>query len=171
MIEEIRERLTKEIDQLNHELHVVLPETLRRARELGDLRENGDFQAAVERQGFIGARLEQLRDRMSRLSSIDLSKVPKDRVGLGSVVTVIDLDTREQEVLELVIPDAMDVDKGHISVSSPLGRALLDLAVGEETTVQLPFGRRQLKIETLRTMHEQGEPDAPPKAKTKKKRK
>lgn len=155
MIEAIRERLAKEVEQLNHELHFVLPEVLKKARELGDLRENADFQAALERQHFIQARLNQLRDRLGRLSSIDIRKIPRERVGLGSVVTVRDLDTNDREVFELVIPDAMDVDAGHISVSSPLGRALLGLKQGEEAAVLLPYGRRQLKVERLQTIHEQ----------------
>ena len=171
MIEEIRERLQKEIEQLNHELHVTLPETLEKAREMGDLRENGDYQAAVERQGFVQARLNQLRDRLSRLSSVDTTKIPRDRVGLGSMVTVIDLDTKDREVFELVIPDAMDIDAGHISVSSPLGRALMDLTVGEEATVMLPVGSRRLKLEKLRTIHEQldAEPKKPKKTRKSKK--
>ncbi len=165
MIEAVRKRLSKEIEQLNHELHVVLPETLQKARELGDLRENGDYQAAVERQQFVQARLNQLRDRLSKLSSIDLAKVPRDRVGLGSVVTVLDQETDEQHVYELVIPDAMDVDAGHISVSSPIGRALLELEVGDETTVRLPIGTRSLRIEALQTIHEQlAKKDDPPDA-------
>lgn len=155
MIEEIRERLSKEVQQLNHELHVVLPEVLQKARELGDLRENADFQAAIERQQFIQARLSHLRDRLGRLSSIDTNKIPRDRVGLGSIVTVLDLETQDREVFELVIPDAMDVDAGHISVSSPLGQALLGLQQGEEAGVQLPFGTRRLKIERIQTIHVQ----------------
>ncbi len=155
MIEEIRDRLAKEVTELNHELHVVLPETLRKALELGDLRENADYQAAIERQQFIQARLSQLRDRLSKLSAIDLSKVPRDRVGIGSIVSVLDLDTEDREVFELVIPDAMDLDAGHVSVSSPMGRALHNGQVGDKVSVQLPFGTRRLKIEKLRTIHEQ----------------
>ncbi len=155
MIEEIRARLSQEVQDLNHELHVVLPETLKKAIELGDLRENADYQAALERQRFIGARLNHLRDRLSKLSSIDLQKIPRDEVGLGSIVTVLDLETKDREVFELVIADLMDLDAGHISVSSPLGRALLGLKVGEETGVQLPFGTRRLKLEKLQTIHEQ----------------
>lgn len=155
MLEAIREKLSAEIEALNHELHVVLPDILKKARELGDLRENGDFQAAIERQGFITARLNQLRDRLSKLSGVDLSKVPKDRVGLGSKVTVKDLDTNEIEVWELVIPDAMDVDLGHISVSSPLGRALLDHKAKDTVEARLPMGTRQLKIQKLETLHDQ----------------
>lgn len=155
MLDEIREKLSAEVEALNHELHVVLPETLKRARELGDLRENGDFQAAIERQGFVQARLNILRSRLSKLSQIDLSKIPADRIGLGSRVTVQDVDTKEREDWELVIPDAMDVDAGQVSVSSPLGRALIDRKKGQTTTVQLPTGKRQLKILHVRTFHDQ----------------
>ena len=126
MIEEICRKLMAEVEVLNHELHVVLPDTLEKAIAHGDLRENADYQAAIERQGFIGARLEHLRSRLFQLSEIDLSKVPKDRVGLGSRVTVVDLDTKVEEIFEVVIPDAVEVDNGQISVASPLGRALLD---------------------------------------------
>jgi transcription elongation factor GreA len=154
MIEETRKKLQAEVEALNHELHVVLPETLKKAIELGDLRENADYQAAIERQGIIGARLEQLRSRLHKLAEVDLSKVPADRVGLGSRVTVIDMDTKEEEVFEVVIPDAVNVDEGHISVSSPLGQALLDKKVKSVARVQLPFGTRRLKIKKLLTMHD-----------------
>jgi transcription elongation factor GreA len=153
MIEETRNKLLAEVEALNHELHVVLPETLKKAIELGDLRENSDYQAAIERQGIIGARLEQLRSRLHKLAEVDLSKVPADRVGLGSTVTVVDLDTKEQEVYEVVIPDAVDVGEGHISVSSPLGQALLDKKVNSVAKVLLPFGTRRLKIVELSTLH------------------
>jgi transcription elongation factor GreA len=155
MLDAIRQKLLAEVEALNHELHVALPEALQKARELGDLRENGDFIAAIERQRFIQARLNQLRERLGRLSQIDLTKIPRDRVGLGSRVTVTDLDTKTQEVWELVIPDAMDVDAGQISVSSPLGRALLDRKRNDEVTVQLPIGTRRLRIDELITFHRQ----------------
>ena len=154
MIEETRNKLLAEVEALNHELHVVLPETLKKAIELGDLRENSDYQAAIERQGIIGARLEQLRSRLHKLSEVDLSKVPTDRVGLGSRVTVLDMDTKEEEVYEVVIPDAVDVEEGHISVSSPLGQALLEKKVKNVAKVQLPFGSRRLKIVKLSTLHD-----------------
>jgi len=154
MIEETRNKLLAEVEALNHELHVVLPETLKKAIELGDLRENSDYQAAIERQGIIGARLEQLRSRLHKLSEIDLSKVPADRVGLGSRVTVLDMDTKEEETYEVVIPDAVDVEDGHISVSSPLGQALLEKKVKNVAKVQLPFGSRRLKIVKLSTLHD-----------------
>ena len=154
MIEEIRAKLQAEVQALNHELHVVLPKVLERAREHGDFRENGDYQAAVERQQFIQARLGHLSQRLSRLSHIDAAEIPRDRVGLGSRVAIRDLDTDEQEVWELVIPDALDVDADHISVSSPLGRALLDRKVEETVTADLPRGSRRFRIEEVLTFHD-----------------
>ena len=155
MIEEIRQKLTDEVEQLNHELNVTLPEALKKALAQGDLRENGDYHAALERQGFVHARLSHLRSRLAKLSQIDLSKVPNDRVGLGSRVEVQDTSTKEREVYELVIPDAMDMDKGQVSVASPLGRGLLDHKKGETVTIRLPASTRKLKIMKLSTLHDQ----------------
>lgn len=155
MIEEIKQKLTREVEQLNHELNVALPEALKKALQQGDLRENGDYHAALERQQFVHARLSHLRSRLAKLSQIDLSKVPRDRVGLGSRVEVQDAETKERETYELVIPEAMDMDAGHISVASPLGRGLLDHKRGETVSVRLPAGSRKLKILKVRTLHQQ----------------
>ncbi len=153
MLDDTRKKLLDEVEALNHELNVVLPKTLEAARELGDIRENGDFQAAVERQQFIQTRLGHLSQRLSRLSQINLNDIPRDRVGLGSRVTVRDLDTGEEDVWELVV-DAMDLDSNQVSASSPLGRALINQKVGQTTTVSLPRGTRQLQIQEVRTFHE-----------------
>jgi transcription elongation factor GreA len=155
MLEEIRQKLSEEVQRLNHELAITLPETLKKALQQGDLRENGDYHAALERQQFIHARLTHLRSRLSKLSQIDLSRIPADRVGLGSRVIVEVVGTRERETYELVIPDAMDFDGNQISVASPLGRGLLDKKVGETAVVALPAGPRKLKIVELVTFHQQ----------------
>ena len=159
MIEEIKQKLTQEVEQLNHELNVTLPEALKKALAQGDLRENGDYHAALERQQFVHMRLSHLRSRLAKLSQIDLSKVPSDRVGLGSRVDVQDVESKERETYELVIPDAMDMDKGHISVASPLGRGLLDHKKGETVTIRLPAMTRKLKIIKFSTLHDQVEAD------------
>ena len=153
MLDDIRQKLLDEVEALNHELNVVLPQALEKARELGDLRENGDYQAAVERQQFVQARLGHLSRRLSKLSQIDLNEIPKDRVGLGSRVTVRDVDTGEKEVWEVVV-DAMDVDSNQVSASSALGRALLDHKVDETVTVSLPRSTRQLQILEVLTFHD-----------------
>lgn len=155
MIEVVRQKLQAEVEQLNHELNVTLPEALKKALALGDLRENGDYHAALERQQFVQARLSHLRSRLSKLSQIDLSKIPVGRVGLGSRVVVIDVVTQVSERFEMVIPDLMEFDGGQISVASPLGRGLLDRQIGDTVSVHLPSGVRQLKILELVTLHEQ----------------
>jgi transcription elongation factor GreA len=157
MLDAVKKQLSTEVEKLNHELNVTLPEALKKALALGDLKENGDYHAALERQGFVQARLNQLRSRLTKISNIDLTKIPKDRVGLGSRVVVQDMSTKEKENWELVIPDAMDVDKGQISVSSPLGQALVDKKVGDTSVVHLPAGTRKLKILKLLTFHQQAE--------------
>jgi transcription elongation factor GreA len=155
MLEDVRKQLQAEVEALNHEISVTLPATLKKALQNGDLRENGDYHAALERQHFVQVRLTQLRLRLAKISQIDLSKVPQGRVGLGTKVTVKDLSSGATEDLELVIPEAMDFDRGHISVSSPLGRGLVDREVGDVAVVQLPAGVRKLKILGLRTLHDQ----------------
>jgi transcription elongation factor GreA len=160
MIEEIKQKLNREVEQLNYELNVTLPEALKKALQQGDLRENSDYHAALERQQFVHARLSHLRSRLAKLSQIDLSKVPRDRVGLGSRVEVQDAETKERETYELVIPDAMDMDAGHVSVASPLGRALLDHKAGQTVPVRLPAGTRKLEILKVVTLHRQVNEDA-----------
>jgi len=155
MLEEIRQKLSEEVQKLNHELAITLPEALKKALAQGDLRENGDYHAALERQQFVHARLSHLRSRLSKLSQIDLSKIPTDRVGLGSRVVVEVVGTKERETYELVIPDAMDFDGNQISVASPLGRGLLNKKVGETAVVALPAGPRKLKVVELATFHQQ----------------
>jgi transcription elongation factor GreA len=155
MLEEVRKLLQGEVEALNHEISVTLPATLKRAIRNGDLRENGDYHAALERQQFVQARLSHLRGRLAKLSQIDVSKIPTGQVGLGSKVTVEDTATGNREDLELVIPDAMDFDRGHISVASPMGRGLVDKKVGDVAVVQLPGGVRKLRIVSFRTLHDQ----------------
>ncbi len=154
MLDAIKQKLSDEVGRLNHELSVTLPDTLKRALANGDLRENGDYHAALERQAFVHARLSHLRSRLAKLSQVDLSKIPTDRVGLGSRVTVEDVATRTREKYELVIPDAMDFDGEQVSVASPLGKGLLGKKVGEVALVQLPAGVRKLKLVQLRTFYD-----------------
>ncbi len=159
MLEKIIEQLQTEVGVLNHELNIILPAALEKAVANGDLKENGDYHAALERQGFVSARLSQLRGRLVKLSSIDISKIPADKVGLGSHVRVKDLDTGDSESYELVVPDAIDFDKGQISVGSPLGSALLNKRPGDTTDVRLPMGTRKLKILKLTTLHDLAKED------------
>ena len=154
MIEEVIQKLQAEVETLAHELNVTLPKALEKAIALGDLKENGDYHAALERQQFVQARLSHLTSRLTKLSQIDISKIPTDCVGLGSRVVVIDKATKKKETIELVIADAMDLDLGQVSVASPLGSALIGKKPGDATEARLPMGTRKLKIVSLETLHD-----------------
>jgi len=156
MLDAAKKLLGDEIERLNHELNVTLPEAFKKAVALGDLKENGDYHAAKERQAFISARLGHLRQRLAKLNQIDLAKIPQDSAGLGSRVVVEDVATKKKESYELVVPDSMDFDNPeHISIASPLGRAMVEKKVGDVIAVQLPGGTRKLKIRELVTFHQQ----------------
>ncbi len=156
MLEAAKKSLGEEIERLNHELNVTLPEAFKKAVALGDLKENGDYHAAKERQAFVSARLTHLRQRLAKINSIDLSKIPADSAGLGSKVVVEDQATKKKEAYELVVPDSMNFDDPtHISIASPLGRAMVEKKVGDMIVVQLPAGIRKLKLLELHTFHQQ----------------
>lgn len=156
MLDAAKKALGDEIERLNHELNVTLPEAFKKAVALGDLKENGDYHAAKERQAFVSARLSHLRSRLAKINSIDLSKIPVDSAGLGSRVVVEDQGSKKRENYELVMPDAMDFDNPeHISIASPLGRAMVERKKGDLIAVQLPAGIRKLKIVELLTFHQQ----------------
>ena len=154
MIREMQEKLGKEIEELSHELKVTLPQAIATAVEMGDLRENSEYKAALERQQFVQARLGQLTHRMQQLSQLATIEAPRDRVGLGSTVRVVDLETDEQETYVLVLSEMMDFDAGHISLQSPLGLALRDRQVGDEVKLRLPTIVRKLKVVEIITIHD-----------------
>ena len=164
MIEALKQKLGDEVEKLQFELNVTLPGEIRKAVEMGDLRENSEYKAALERQQFVRARLGQLRERLSKLSSIDVTQIPHDRVGLGSRVVVKDEKTGLKETYQLVFGDAVEFDEGHVTMSSPIGRSLLGKTVGEIAYLKLPTIVRQLKVTELQTIHELSEEDVAPKA-------
>ena len=125
MIEALKQKLGEEVEKLQYELNVILPNEIRKAVELGDLRENSEYKAALERQQFVQARLGQLRQRLSKLSSIDPTQIPRDKAGLGSKVVVEDQKTKQRETYYLVFGDALEFQEGHVTMASPIGRALL----------------------------------------------
>jgi transcription elongation factor GreA len=153
---ELKKRLEEEIAQLETELRVELPKEILRAREYGDLSENAEYHAAKERQAFVNARLNQLNGRLREVSMIDMSKIPHDRVGLGSQVIVLDLIKDERITYRLVTSEDVDVSKGMISTSSPIGRGLLGRMVGDEVPIQIPGGKKLLEIVELLTIHQLG---------------
>jgi transcription elongation factor GreA len=157
MIQEMREKLSREIEALSYELTVTLPQAIATAAALGDLRENSEYKAALERQQLVQVRLGQLHARLNQLNQLAATEAPPDRVGLGSRVTVLDLDTHQRDEYTVVLAEMMDLDAGHISLGSPLGRALKDRRPGDEVSLWLPVGVRRLRVERVVTIHEQQE--------------
>ena len=154
---EIKKKLQDEITTLEYELHVELPKEILKARAHGDLSENAEYHAAKDRQGFVNARLNQLKKRLSEIAMVDFSKIPHDRVGLGSKVTVLDTKREEEIAYNLVTSEEADAANGKISTTSPIGRALLGKEVGDVVRVQSPGGSKELEILKLATIHDLAE--------------
>ena len=153
----MKERLIKkfedEIHALDRELKLELPREIKRARELGDLRENAEYHAAKERQRLVEARISMLQTRVAEISLLNVDRIPADRAGFGSTLHVIE-STGETRVFQLVMPEDADAAKGLISTTSPIGRALLNKEPGDSVKVITPGGTRQFEIVKLVTIHD-----------------
>jgi len=152
-MEELKRKLEAEIAALETELRIELPREISKARAHGDLSENAEYHAAKERQGVVNARLGQLRARLRELSMVDMSRIPRDRVGLGSTVVVLDAHKDEEITYKLVTSEEADVANGRISTTSPIGRGLLGKQVGDTVRVEIPGGVREMEILQLVTIH------------------
>jgi len=151
---DIKKKLQDEIATLDHELHVELPKEILKARLHGDLKENAEYHAAKERQGFVNARINQLKKRLADISMIDFTKIPRDRVGLGSIVVVLDTKREEEITYHLVTTEEADAPNGKVSTTSPIGRSMLGKEVGDVAKVQSPGGVKELEILKLTTIHD-----------------
>src|SRR4030081_2136251 len=150
----IKQKLLEEIDQLSHELNVDLPKEIAVARAHGDLSENAEYKFAKERQGYVNAKISQLKKRMGDLGMLNLSNIPKDRAGYGSRLTVLDTQRDVKIEYKLVSTEEADVEKGLISTTSPIGKALLNKKVGDEIEVATPAGKKEFELVRLVTIHD-----------------
>ncbi|MBV9155513.1 MAG: transcription elongation factor GreA [Acidobacteriaceae bacterium] len=153
-MEDLKKKLQDEIAALEYELRNELPKEILKARAHGDLSENAEYHAAKERQAWVNARLGHLQGRLREFSMIDFSKIPRDRVGLGSQVVVLDLDKDEEHAYNLVTSEEADVAHGKISTSSPIGKGLLGKRVGDTVKIQIPDGMREMEILRVTTIHD-----------------
>jgi transcription elongation factor GreA len=155
----MKARLIKKFEDelmvLEKELKTELPQEIKRARELGDLRENAEYHAAKERQRLVEARISLLKKRVSDIHLMQLEKIPRDKVGFGSTVHLKD-GSGTITIYQLVMPEDADVEQGMISTASPIGRAMLNKEEGDEVTVTTPAGSRQFELVKLSTIHDEG---------------
>jgi transcription elongation factor GreA len=150
----IKKKIQDEINALEHELSVQLPKEIAVARAHGDLSENAEYKFAKERQGYVNARIGQLKRRMGDLGMLNLSNIPKDRAGYGSRIIVLDIHREVKIEYKLVSSEEADAEKGHISTTSPIGKALLNRKVGDEVQVATPAGKKEFEVVRLVTIHE-----------------
>jgi transcription elongation factor GreA len=150
----ILKKFEDEIQQLEKELKTELPKEIKRARELGDLRENAEYAAAKERQRLVESRISLLKKRVSDIHLMNLERIPRDRVGFGSTVHLKD-SNGGVTIYQLVMPEDADVDQGMISTASPIGRSLLNKEEGDEVTVTTPNGSRRFELVRLLTIHDE----------------
>ena len=157
MSEDIKQKLQGELDELEAELRVHLPKEIKRALEFGDLRENSEYRAALDRQNMVKARIVELRQRISEIASIDLKRVPRDKASYGSTLILYDAERDEEISYRLVTPEESDPQKGLISTTSPVGKSLMGKLEGDEVLVRTPAGSRQFEIKKLTTLHDETE--------------
>lgn len=150
-----KEKILAELKSLEYELTIELPKALRTAAALGDLSENSEYKYARERQDYVRARVRQLQQQLAKLSSIDLSRLPRDRASYGSTLILRDLNRDEEITYRLVTPEEADYEKGLISTSSPIGKSLLNKEEGDEVKVTTPNGIRNFEIVKLTTIHDE----------------
>ncbi len=153
-MEAVKKKLQKELELLDEELNHKIPKEIQIAREWGDLRENAEYKAALERQTMVQARIMQIRQRLSEVESIDITKLPTDRIAYGSKVILFDLDRDEKITYRLVTTEESDPDNGLISTSSPIGQALMGKEEGDEVKVKTPKGWRAFEVDKLTTVHD-----------------
>ena len=155
MSEDIKRRLQSDLDELESELRVHLPKEIKRALEFGDLRENSEYRAALDRQNVVKARIVELRQRISEIASIDLKRVPHGKASYGSTLVLYDAERDEEVTYRLVTPEESDPQKGLISTISPVGKSLMGKEEGDEVVVRTPAGARNFEIRQLTTLHDQ----------------
>jgi transcription elongation factor GreA len=146
MTREGYEKRKAQLDQMQNRDMIEVTKRIAAARELGDLSENAEYHAAREDQGMLQARIDRLRDELSRAFIVDLNSLPADTVVFGRRVRVKDLDSGDEEVYDLVGPGQEDYDNNKILTSSPIGQGLLGKKKGEVAEIKVPMGLLRFEV-------------------------
>jgi transcription elongation factor GreA len=160
-MKDVQLRLAEELKALEREYRVELPREIKTAVAQGDLSENAEYKAALDRQHYVKARISALRERLSELGTLNLDRVPRDKVGLGSTIVLLDMDTGAEVTYELVLPEVSDAEAGLISIASPIARGLLGRKEGEQVTIVIPSGQKRFEIVELKTLHDKQASEPP----------
>jgi len=152
LLREVKKKLEEEVQRIEHELRVTLPKEIQAALGQGDLSENAEYESAKNRQSTLQARSAQIQKRLADLSRIDVAGVPTDRAGLGSEVTVENLESGEEILYTLVIPELADGNRSFVSMASPVGKALMNRRVGDTVTITIPRGTLEYEVRRIVTL-------------------
>src|SRR5882757_5193553 len=146
MTQEGYEKLKADLDRMQHKEMIEVAQRIAAARELGDLSENAEYHAAREDQGILQARVDALKDKLSRAIFIDMSTMPSDTVVFGSRVKVKDVDLDEEETFVLVGPGDEDYSQNKILTTSPIGKGLLGKKIGDQAEITVPMGTLKFQV-------------------------
>ena len=147
-------KLQEELEALDREYRFEIPRLIREAAAQGDLSDNAEYRAAKQRQEFVQARIVHLKQRLAGLSMINISSIPRDRIGFGSTVTLEDVESGEEKTFFIVLPEEVDAAAGKISVRSPVGQALIGRKEGDEVVIRTPGGSSTYVVGSLKTLHD-----------------
>jgi len=147
-------KLEQELKELRQALLVEIPQEIARAAGQGDLSENAEYEQALAKRDMFQAKVVGMEKRIAELASLDISRLPKDKAAYGSWITVLDLDSEEEFTYRLVLPEELGGEPNHLSISSPIGMALVGVAEGSEVRIQIPAGTRRYEVLELKTIHD-----------------
>ena len=140
------ENLKKELKQLTSIVRPAVVNAISTAREHGDLKENAEYHAAKEQQGFIEGRIQELNAKLALANVIDIAKLSGEKIVFGATVTFVDVDADEERIYQLVGEDESDIEQNKISISSPIARALIGKYVGDVLIIPIPKGKIEVEI-------------------------
>jgi transcription elongation factor GreA len=150
----LKETLEIELKALERELKIELPQEIKKAVAMGDLRENAEYHAALDRQRYLQSRIGHLKQKLSEISLMRFDQVPKDKIGLGSWFKALDVQDDKEVEFEVVMEGMADPTRGMISIASPLARGFVNRKIGDAVTITVPSGKKTYEIVELKTVHE-----------------
>jgi transcription elongation factor GreA len=155
MHKQVLEKLEADRRALKQALLVDIPKEIAAAASQGDLSENADYELALSKRDTFQAKLVALEQRIGEVASLNVTRLPRGEIAYGSRVRLLDLDTEEEVTYRLVLPEELDGDPALLSISSPIGHALLGKREGDDVSVRIPSGTKRFEVLDLQTVHQQ----------------
>jgi transcription elongation factor GreA len=146
-------KLETDLRNLKQALLIDIPKEIANAASQGDLSENAEYEQALAKRDMYQSKVVSMEKRIAEVATLDITRLPKDRVAYGSKVTLLDLDTEAEVTYHLVLPEELGASKDQLSINSPIGLALVGMEEGAEVRVRIPAGTKRYEVVTLQTIH------------------